>query len=301
MKASVIISTYNRAPFLERVLRTLVEQTEPMDSFEIIVVDDHSGDDTPQVCKRLQNCFLNFRYIRLTRKSGTASARNAGIDSARAKHILFIDDDCIPERDWIANMRIALGKYPIVAGAITSASSPYFLLCHNISEFHGVMFGRKTAFVDFIAGANMGFQHYVLDALNGFWPQSKHAEDMEIILRARSQGYRIFFAPNAKVVHDPPGRRTLAEIVQYSVRHAEITVHLRNRYRELLQTPLILRSSLLTLLFSPIIASAVTLQMYCRNKTIRKWPWTMPLVFILKLSWCWGAARGIKEQTMAGE
>jgi glycosyltransferase involved in cell wall biosynthesis len=295
MDASIIICTYNRSQLLERVLAALTKQTVPAKDFEVIVVDDGSRDETARICHRMQALLPNFKCISLKENIGTALARNKGVEAAEADYILFIDDDCIPAVDWIENSCIAMKKSAIVAGAVTSVPSPYLLLCHNIAEFHGVMPGRKKTYVDFLAGANMGYHRLILDSLGGFEAHSKNAEDMDIVLRARSRGHLILFAPDARVTHDPPNRDSLASIIHYSIEHAKTTILLRNQYRRLLHTPIILRSSLLILLFSPIIASAVTLKMYCCNRSVMKLPWTMPVVFFLKLSWCWGAARGLRS------
>jgi len=86
--ASVIIPTYNRAGFLPASIESVeLAGTE----LEIIVVDDGSSDDTPDVCRRL----TGIRYIRLPSNQGLAAARNAGILSSSAEFIAFVDDDDI--------------------------------------------------------------------------------------------------------------------------------------------------------------------------------------------------------------
>lgn len=83
---SVIIPTYNRARFVQ----TAVESAKHAGSdLEIIVIDDASTDNTPEVCRQL----AGIRYIRLTRNKGLAGARNAGVLASSAEFVAFLDDD----------------------------------------------------------------------------------------------------------------------------------------------------------------------------------------------------------------
>ena len=116
---------------------------------------------------------------------------------------------------------------------------------------------------------------------------------MELILRARAKGYRVWFESKAVVTHDPE-RRRVADIFKYTIQHAATTIILRSQYRRILRTPFILRSSALTLLAAPMIALKVCLNIYSRNFYIAKLIWTAPVVYGLKLAWCWGAAKGLR-------
>jgi len=295
MFTSVIICTYNRAHFLKRTLRSLADQTVGAERFEVLIVDDGSEDETANVCKKMSKEVSNLRYVATGKNIGLGSAGNLGISSARGDFVLFTDDDCIAQRDWVERMGAALAQEPVVAGAITSPVSDYVRLCHNIAHFHPFMPGRKAGPVDFIAGANMGFHRSVLEKLQGFEKGRRLASDTEFALRGRQSGYRIYFTPDAIVTHCPE-RTTLALIFRYASQHAFHTILLRDQYRSLLGTPSVLRSSALTLLASPLIALKVTLSIYLGNSNLAKTFWTAPLVYGLKLAWCWGAARGLRAQ-----
>lgn len=57
LQISVIICTYNRAAYIPEALKSLSEQTLSKESFEVIVVNNNSTDDTEEVCK---NCIARF-------------------------------------------------------------------------------------------------------------------------------------------------------------------------------------------------------------------------------------------------
>ena len=213
MLVSIVICTYNRADSLERALRSLACQTLPSNRFEVVVVDDGSTDGTEAVYKAMSRRLHNLKYISSGTNVGTSRARNLGVGSAKGDQVLFTDDDCIAREDWVERMSSALEREPVVAGAIRSDESDYLKLCHNIAQFHPFMTGRNSGSPQFIAGANMGFRRAVLLELQGFYEGQRLAQDMEIVLRARSAGYHVFFAPDAIVTHDHH-RLTLAGLLE---------------------------------------------------------------------------------------
>jgi glycosyltransferase involved in cell wall biosynthesis len=87
---SVVITTRNRAKMLRRALVSCLEQTSPC---ELIVVDEASSDETPQIVKE----FANARYIRNSSPLGHSAAANLGIEAASGDWIKPLDDD-----DWLA-------------------------------------------------------------------------------------------------------------------------------------------------------------------------------------------------------
>jgi len=293
MFASVILCTYNRIHRLERALRSLACQTVPSEQFEIVVVDDGSTDGTAELCARAGRDLSNLKYVSMGKNLGLAAAGNRGLRSARGEVLLFIDDDCLAQEDWAEGMMSSLERHPLAAGAIQSPVSNYIKLCHNISQFHPFLKRRTEGWAGSIAGANMGIRRSVLEELGGFDEKSK-VPDMELMLRARLKGHRVHFAARAVVIHDPD-RTSLATVLKNASEHASNTILLRNKYDSLLHTPFVLRSPGLILLAAPLIALMVTLEIYANNSGLVKYFWTAPLVYAQKLAWCWGAARGLRE------
>ena len=87
---AVVIPTFNRSGFLKRAIETACSQTYPVS--EIIIVDDGSQDDTPQM---VTNMAASDPRIQLVRQSnaGANAARNAGVRKAASKWIAFLDSD----------------------------------------------------------------------------------------------------------------------------------------------------------------------------------------------------------------
>jgi len=83
---TVVITTYNRAQFLKRAVQSALQAGSEL---EVIIVDDCSTDETPDLCAKL----ADVRYIRLTTNQGLAHARNAGAAESSSEFIAFLDDD----------------------------------------------------------------------------------------------------------------------------------------------------------------------------------------------------------------
>lgn len=287
--ASVVLCTRNRSNLLKRTLDALNNQTLGPNEYEIIVVDDCSNDNTALVCKNLTNKIPNMKFIRSETHSFLSSARNMGIEHSKGDVVLFTDDDCIPRKDWIEKMVHELEHSPIVAGTIECSASSYLKSCYNVSQFYAYMPGKNSRRIDFIAGANMGFHRTVLDNLRRFQEGRKIASDTEIVLRARKEGYRISFSPKAIVFHDPV-QMNLTQILKQSSRHGAASILLRNQFKSILKTPYILRSPFLIIFMMPIISLGVLMKIYFSNSKLLRRCQTAPIVYLMKIFWCWGAA-----------
>ena len=96
---TVAISTLDRPDSLSRCLDALWSgDVLPM---EVIVVDQSRGDTTSSIIERCRARGLPIIYVR-QQASGLAGSQNAAIARARCPIIAVLDDDCIPERGWIA-------------------------------------------------------------------------------------------------------------------------------------------------------------------------------------------------------
>ncbi len=90
MLVSVIITCYNYGRYLERAIRSVMNQSLGKEQYEIIVIDDASTDETPQV---LENYTDLVRAFRMEKNAGLSESRNFGIRKARGQYIVFLDAD----------------------------------------------------------------------------------------------------------------------------------------------------------------------------------------------------------------
>ena len=102
---SVVVTTYNRSDALLYVLSGLATQTDR--NFEVIVADDGSSPDHQQaVMSSAQAQQLHLTHVWHPDVGFTASkARNRGVASSKGAYIVFLDGDCVPDVDFIAQHR----------------------------------------------------------------------------------------------------------------------------------------------------------------------------------------------------
>jgi glycosyltransferase involved in cell wall biosynthesis len=93
---SVVIPTYKRASVIGNAIESVLAQS--FQDFEVLVADDASPDDTENVVRGFRD--PRIRYLRQTKNSGDAAARNLGVRHASGEFIAFLDDDdeWLPEK-----------------------------------------------------------------------------------------------------------------------------------------------------------------------------------------------------------
>ncbi len=102
MKLSVIVPCYNVAPYLERGLRSLSNQT--LRDFEIICIDDASKDETLEILRVWEKRDLRIRVLANKKNMGVAASRNRGIANANGEYIGFMDPDDYVDNDFFERL-----------------------------------------------------------------------------------------------------------------------------------------------------------------------------------------------------
>lgn len=217
MDASVIVCTHNRAESLRDTLRALrAQQTNPDRSWELIVVDNNSHDDTRKVVEMARQEWPLLRY-EFEQAQGLSHARNRGIVAARGEVLLFTDDDVLPEKDWLETTLRGLETYEADAcggyiAPLWEAPPPAWLT----QRFYGFLAIRTDRTDDYVItdesqapfGANMGMKKTVF-ARTGVFDVSRGrkgktlsgGEDIELFERILAAGIKAVFLGGSRVHH----------------------------------------------------------------------------------------------------
>jgi cellulose synthase/poly-beta-1,6-N-acetylglucosamine synthase-like glycosyltransferase len=203
----VIVPAYNAAADLERCLRALAGQLAPPDSFEVIVVDDGSTDDTPRIAESFakRGGGPAFRLVR-SPHAGPAAARNRGARAARGEVLLFTDADCEPTLDWIVEIVRPLSNDPGVAaakGVYRTRQSGLIALFTQLELEEKYAALRSPDSIDFVDIYSAAFRRDAFWSSGGFDPSFPAAsnEDTLLSFNLASRGYRLVFAERAVVYH----------------------------------------------------------------------------------------------------
>lgn len=104
---SVIIAAHNEEQNLNECLQCLVSQDYPKDKYEVIIADDRSTDNTPEIIKHYCEQYPNFRSVCVNIDETAVPKKTAlirALDIANGEIILSTDGDCIQSPKWISSM-----------------------------------------------------------------------------------------------------------------------------------------------------------------------------------------------------
>lgn len=212
VRVSVVVPTRNGRSLLDDALGALERQS--FSDFETIVVDNASSDGSTEL---ISACHPTVRVVELPENRGFAGAVNAGIRVASGESIALLNNDAIPEPDWLEALLACLDRHPRAA-AVTSK-----LLAHrDRTEIDGAgdivttylraysrgrgerdagQFDPETE----VFGASGAASLWRGSALDEIGPLDEdlfaYYEDVDLSFRARLLGYELWYAPEAVVVH----------------------------------------------------------------------------------------------------
>lgn len=180
LTVSVIIPTRNYGRFLKDALDSVFAQDWP--AMTVIVVDDASDDDTPQVVETYSS---KVRYVRHEARGGTAKARNTGLEMVKEGVVCFLDSDDV----WLPGALQALMNTLASSPEAEGACARMVNVPHEAMAWAGQNPGDLTgkAVQGWQAGA-VAFRRTCFDQVGGFDETLPNAEFVEWISRARHAG-----------------------------------------------------------------------------------------------------------------
>ncbi len=230
-QVSVVVSTRNRADRLEKLLLSLVTQSALACEFEVVVVDNNSGDCTSMVVKEMQRRYPLRRIVSMSEnKLGIAAARNHGARKALGSYIAFIDDDAVAKKDWVAKiLKLVNGKKRKIFGGLIfpdyETKKPEWF--RDKYETRG--WGRKARELkegEYLSGSNIVIEKRVFEMLKGFEEKLGMqggrlgvGEETEFQRRARIMGIQLYYEPKLVVRHVVVGEKMQ---VRYKLKRAVV-------------------------------------------------------------------------------
>lgn len=221
---TIIICTFNRSKLLQKTLESCSKLTGYL-QIEILVVDNNSDDDTKLVITKwiVNQCNKKIvaRYIKETRQ-GLSHARNTGIKEANGNIIAFLDDDAIPNPDWIQVICQSFKTYSdalALGGKVLpdyEISKPEWLSSHKMDIFLSIMdlgelpieYPQKKLPI----GVNIAFRRDTLKEdsfsvnLGRSGASLLSGEETALLEGIKKEG-KIYYIPNMCVTHFIPKER----------------------------------------------------------------------------------------------
>lgn len=174
-----------------RIEKTLVKisQIYKPEKTEIIVVDASEGK-----LDYIREKFPKIRWIyfhnKTNKKITIPEQRNLGLKKAKGDIIVFIDADCIPQKEWLVRLIKAIREEneSIVAGYI------------EVKDYMTLEL-PKEKYIEHCGNANLAFKREVIKKIGYYDENLEVAEDYDFCFRARKAGYKIRFFRGAIVFH----------------------------------------------------------------------------------------------------
>ena len=211
-RASIVIPVFNGFGHTLACLRAIAA-APPGAPVEIVVVDDGSSDATADALPRVEG----LHYHRRPENGGFIAACNDGARLARGEHLVFVNNDTVPQPGWLDSLLRTFDEHPGtgLAGAQLLypdgrlQESGGRVLQDGRAESRGrfadpdhplLRFARE---VDYCSGAALAVPRALFAELGGFDPHFApgYYEDTDLAFRVRAAGHRVLCQPDARVVH----------------------------------------------------------------------------------------------------
>lgn len=211
-KVSVVIPAYNEERYIERAIDSAFNQTVQPE--RVIVIDDCSTDNTPQICNNLKQKCPNLHIIRQPQNKGKAFNISYVLNSQQLSEItLVLDADTYLSKDYLQEI---LKPFANKRVAISSGMSLPFkpknlmgkIICRGAAFQYLFFCFRKEAqafrnSIPVISGDSSAYRTSFLKGLGGF-PQGTVTEDMDITWIALEKGHRVCFQKKAHARSNDP-------------------------------------------------------------------------------------------------
>lgn len=280
LPVTVVIPFRNEAVALPSLLNDLSKQTYPEEQLRIILVNDHSEDDSREITISRTREMSHAICLDLPeRKSGKKEALYHGIQSAHSEWIIQTDADCRVGPDFVTTHMAFLEEYPsdLVAGLVTSrhkkGSFLEFFEQLDLLSLTGAGAGSFHYGLPLMcSGANLLYTRELYFRTRDFDPTHKtvSGDDMFLMIGARKLGRKVSFTASREAMVETEPVSGLRSLIYQRIRWGAKTVHYKATYIQL------------TALLVVMVNMLVLLMPVCLILDPRSWVFLLP-AFLIKI------------------
>jgi len=200
---SVVIPVKDQFVDIVECLESLEELNFPAEKLDIVVVDDHSKMEISELMTT-----FNVLVIRQEITHGPAFSRNLGVGATRGSVLAFLDADCVPDEEWLAELLpfFQASSVGAVGGYIEGYYRDSFLdkyeeVASSLNMGNRIIFEGKSDSSFYVPTANLLVSREVFNDCGGFEEDMRIGEDVDFCWRMRKGGYSLLYAPYGTVGH----------------------------------------------------------------------------------------------------
>ncbi|MBL8882208.1 MAG: glycosyltransferase [Hyphomicrobium sp.] len=211
-EVSIIVPVYNQINYTIRCLQSLAEH-RTQHSFEVIVMDDVSNDQTQDVLPRIPG----LRYVRNEKNLGFLKNCNKAAGLARGKYLVFLNNDTIVLSGWLDSLHRTFKLH----GNVGLVGSKLIYPDGRLQEAGGIIWKDASGWnwgrlgnpqhprfnyvrdADYVSGASIMIPRNLFEEIGRFDERYAPAyyEDTDLAFALRDKGYRVLYQPKSAVVH----------------------------------------------------------------------------------------------------
>ena len=231
-EVSIIIPVFNQSRFTLGCLQSVQEETADV-SYEVIVADDHSSDDTPELMPQI----AGLTYLRAEENGGFTASCNRGAKVARGKYLVFLNNDTTVTPGWLEHL-LQTYEFEPKAGLV---GSKLIYPDGRLQEAGGIIWRDGSGWnrgkfqdpnlpeynylreVDYCSAASVVIPRSLFEEVGGF--DEKYApayyEDTDLAFKVAQAGYKVLYQPLSVVIHHE-GATAGTDVSTGTKRHQEI-------------------------------------------------------------------------------
>jgi len=212
-RCSIIIPVFNKAAITKQCIQALLADPPETTTWEIVVVDDGSRDETPRILEQFSD---QIRVVRHDQNAGFAATCNDGAAASEGEYIVFLNNDILPQRGWLDNLVRYADQHP---GAAAVGSK--LLFANDTIQHAGAVVSwdgfprhaytgfpadhpavNKSRRFQIVTGACMLVRRAAFEQVGGFDTQFVNAyEDSDLCLRLGELGHEIHYCHESVLYH----------------------------------------------------------------------------------------------------
>lgn len=230
IEISAIISTYNRAHFLEGLFESILNQNIDKNRYEIVIVNNNCTDNTEGLCNKFikENPDLNIFYC-IETNQGLSYGRNRGIKESKGEIVTFLDDDAVITENFFeetlnffkkkSHVNAIGGK--ILLKYMEKKPNWYNPFLASLLGYYNYGDQEKVFTTSYFRGSNMSFRRSLFDKFEAFntnlgrvGKQLYGNEEKELFYRLKEGGEEMWYVPSTVVLHLVPIERTYSDFIK---------------------------------------------------------------------------------------
>jgi cellulose synthase/poly-beta-1,6-N-acetylglucosamine synthase-like glycosyltransferase len=243
---SVVVVVRNGEKYIKECVESLLNLDYPKESYEIIIVDGMSEDDTKKIVLELaqKNKYPPIRFLS-NQKRWISPARNIGIKESKGEYIAFTDADCIVDVNWLKILAEEILKAPLDVVAVGGPNLVYDkdpFIARAVGYMQETFLGSGGAPQSYKIGASKYV--YSIPSCNILYRKNllgdemyddeiNIGEDCEYTLRLKNKGYKFLYLPKAFVWHHRRG--SLGKFAKHMFSYGEAIVQVSKKHKKLVR------------------------------------------------------------------